>query len=60
MRRRMDIQLVVRAQAGDADAFSTLATTIADRLHRVAYNIVRDRHLAQDATQQALLSMWQS
>jgi RNA polymerase sigma-70 factor (ECF subfamily) len=56
----MDTQLVVRAQAGDQDAFTRLATESASRLHRVAYNILRDRGLAEDATQQALLSMRQA
>lgn len=56
----MDSELVARAQAGDQDAFARLATASAGRLHSVAYNILRDRDLAQDATQQALLSMWQA
>ncbi len=56
----MDSELVARAQAGDQDAFTRLATASAGRLHSVAYNILRDRDLAQDATQQALLSMWQA
>jgi len=56
----MDSELVVQAQAGDQDAFARLATASAGRLHSVAFNILRDRELAQDATQQALLSMWQA
>jgi RNA polymerase sigma-70 factor (ECF subfamily) len=56
----MDAQIVVRAQAGDQDAFACLATECAGRLHSVAFNILRDRGLAEDATQQALLSMWQA
>ncbi len=56
----MDSELVTRAQSGDQDAFARLATAAAGRLHSVAYNILRDRELAQDATQQALLSMWQA
>jgi len=56
----MDTELVVRAQAGDQDAFARLATASAGRLHSVAYNILRDREQAKDATQQALLSIWQS
>lgn len=56
----MDTETVRQAQAGDQDAFARLATESATRLHRVAYNILRDRELASDATQSALLSMWQS
>ena len=31
---------------------------VGDRLHAVAHRILRDTHLAEDATQQALLSIW--
>lgn len=50
--------LVERAQGGDQDAFSALAAASIDRCYAVAYRILRDMHLAQDATQQALLSAW--
>jgi len=53
------IDLVVRAQRGDRDAFALLATEISDRLLAVARRILRDVDLAEDATQQALLAMWQ-
>jgi DNA-directed RNA polymerase specialized sigma24 family protein len=53
----MDSKFVAQAQAGDQDAFAQLATASAGRLHSVAYNILRDREVAQDATQQALLSI---
>lgn len=54
----MDIELVVRAQKGDEGAFASLAVAIGDRLHAVAHRILRDIDLAEDATQQALLSVW--
>ncbi|HET6820530.1 MAG TPA: RNA polymerase sigma factor [Candidatus Limnocylindria bacterium] len=54
----MDIELVVRAQKGDEGAFASLAVAIGDRLHAVAHRILRDTDLAEDATQQALLSIW--
>ena len=57
---RMDAELVVRAQQGDEDAFTELATAMYSRLHRVAQNIISDLHLAEDATQQALLEMWRN
>jgi RNA polymerase sigma-70 factor (ECF subfamily) len=55
----MDTDLVVRAQRGDKEAYAILATDIADRLLAVARRILRDIDLAEDATQQALLSIWQ-
>jgi RNA polymerase sigma-70 factor (ECF subfamily) len=55
----MDSDLVVRAQRGDEQAFASLAVAAGDRLHAVAHRILRDTDLAEDATQQALLSIWQ-
>ena len=54
----MDTDLVVRAQDGDEQAFASLAVAVGDRLHAVAHRILRDIDLAEDATQQALLSIW--
>jgi RNA polymerase sigma-70 factor (ECF subfamily) len=54
----MDTDLVVRAQNGDEEAFASLAVAAGDRLHAVAHRILRDIDLAEDATQQALLSIW--
>ncbi|MFV2063828.1 MAG: RNA polymerase sigma factor [Chloroflexota bacterium] len=56
----MDAELVVRAQNGDRAAFTELATVFYGRLHRVAQNILNDIHLAEDATQQAVLEMWRN
>src|SRR6188508_1492902 len=55
----MDTDLVIRAQRGDKEAYALLATQIADRHLAVARRILRDLDLAEDATQQALLSIWQ-
>jgi len=54
----MDTNLVARAQHGDEQAFASLAVACGDRLHAVAHRILRDTDLAEDATQQALLSIW--
>jgi RNA polymerase sigma-70 factor (ECF subfamily) len=54
----MDAELVIRAQRGDEEAFASLAVAIGDRLHQVAQRILRDVDLAEDATQQALLTIW--
>lgn len=56
----MDSALVARAQGGDREAFSTIAEVCYSRLHRVAQNILSDLDLADDATQQALVSMWRN
>ena len=55
----MDTDLVVQAQRGDEEAFASLAVAVGGRLHAVAHRILRDLDLAEDATQQALLSIWQ-
>jgi RNA polymerase sigma factor (sigma-70 family) len=55
----MQAGLVERAQRGDQDAFEVLAAATVDRCYAVAYRVLRDPHLAQDATQQALLNAWQ-
>jgi RNA polymerase sigma-70 factor (ECF subfamily) len=54
----MDTQLVIRAQRGDEEAFASLAVAVGDRLHAVSHRILRDVDLAEDATQQALLTIW--
>jgi RNA polymerase sigma-70 factor, ECF subfamily len=54
----VDADLIGRAQRGDEEAFASLAVAAGDRLHAVAHRILRDTDLAEDATQQALLSIW--
>jgi RNA polymerase sigma-70 factor (ECF subfamily) len=54
----VDTDLVIRAQHGDEEAFASLAVAAGDRLHAVAHRILRDIDLAEDATQQALLTVW--
>ena len=60
MSRSMDTQLVVRAQNGDREAFTRLADASLDRFLSVARGILGDAQLAEDATQQALLSIWRN
>src|SRR6187401_3113801 len=55
----MDTELVIRAQGGDQEAFADLVYAIADRFLAVSHRILSDISLAEDATQQALLSIWQ-
>lgn len=54
----MDVELVRRAQAGDEGAFASLAVALGDRLHNASVRILRDLDLAEDATQQAIVSIW--
>jgi RNA polymerase sigma-70 factor (ECF subfamily) len=54
----MDTDLVTRAQRGDQSAFADLAAARADRFLSASHRILRDLALAEDATQQALLSIW--
>jgi RNA polymerase sigma-70 factor (ECF subfamily) len=55
----MHTDLVVRAQRGDEQAFTRLLAPMYDRLHQLAYRILRDRSLAEEAVQHAALRMWQ-
>ena len=54
----MDQHVVARARRGDTGAFESLVVGHHHRLYRVAHGILRDPHLAEDATQQAFLDMW--
>ena len=54
----MDTGVVIRAQRGDKEAYALIASDIADRFLAVARRILRDLDLAEEATQQTLLSLW--
>ena len=54
----MDRALVVRAQEGDQAASAGLLDGDAGRLLAIADGILRDRALAEDAIQRALLTIW--
>ena len=54
----MERGLVERARDGDEGAFAELVPATAARLLGVAYRILRDADLAEDAAQQALLTAW--
>jgi RNA polymerase sigma-70 factor, ECF subfamily len=56
----METELVTRAQRGDQAAFAEIASTTYGRLHSLAFGILRDRSLAEDATQQAMLEAWRN
>lgn len=50
--------LVSRCQAGDAEAFRTLVEQHSRVLFGTAYLMTRDRGMAEDAVQAALVQMW--
>src|SRR5262245_11273537 len=54
----MERDLVVRAQAGDHDAFAELTGATIPRLNPIAWLILRDPERAADAVQNALVRAW--
>jgi RNA polymerase sigma-70 factor, ECF subfamily len=50
--------LVERASRGEHEAFDALARLVSGRLFAVAYRILRDHYLAEDAVQQTLITIW--
>ena len=54
----MDRELVEQARRGDRDAFVGLVHQVSDGLYAIAYRILRDPGLAEDAVQGALVSAW--
>ena len=51
----MRTDLVDRARQGDREAFGVLAAGAVDRLYAIARLLLRDTHLAEDATQDTLM-----
>jgi RNA polymerase sigma-70 factor (ECF subfamily) len=54
----MDRSLVLQAQRGDREAFTSLAFELSDRLFAVAHRILRDFDGAGDVLQVTLLRIW--
>jgi RNA polymerase sigma-70 factor (ECF subfamily) len=54
----VDRDLVERARRGDRDAFAVLVHQVSDALYAVAFRILRDTGLAEDALQNALVLAW--
>ncbi len=55
---RSDDALMTRARTGDADAFEVLYRRHAELASRVAMDICRDAGRAEEAVQEAFLSIW--
>jgi len=51
-------ELVLRAAGGDHQAFDALVRAASNRLYGIAWRILRDQYLAEDALQQALMAIW--
>ena len=54
----MDRDLVEQARRGDREAFAVLVHQVSDSLYAVAFRILRDAGLAEDALQNALVLAW--
>jgi RNA polymerase sigma-70 factor, ECF subfamily len=54
----VDRQLVEQAQRGDENAFDALVRATGDRCIGIAYRILRDVDLAEDAVQTAYVNAW--
>jgi RNA polymerase sigma-70 factor (ECF subfamily) len=54
----VDRDLVEQARRGDRAAFTVLVHQVSDSLYAVAYRILRDAGLAEDALQNALILAW--
>jgi len=54
----VDRTLVEQARHGDREAFAVLVHQVSDSLYSVAYRILRDTGLAEDALQNALVLAW--
>ena len=54
----MDRDLVEQARRGDREAFTVLVHQVSDVLYAIAFRILRDPGLAEDALQNALVLAW--
>jgi RNA polymerase sigma-70 factor (ECF subfamily) len=54
----VEIELVVRAQRGEHEAFQDLVREPYHRLYALARRILRDPYLAEDAVQDAIVRAW--
>ena len=54
----MDRDLVEQARRGDREAFAVLVHQVSDSLYAIAFRILRETGLAEDALQNALVLAW--
>ncbi len=55
-----DRELIERCQRGDLEAFEPLVEKYRQRAWRLAYNVLRDREDAWDASQEAFVRAWEA
>ena len=60
LRRRSDAELMALARAGDPDAFEVIYERHSVAAYSLAYRICGTRGMAEDAVQDAFLSLWRS
>ncbi|MEJ7576548.1 MAG: RNA polymerase sigma factor [Pyrinomonadaceae bacterium] len=56
--REQENWLVLRAQSGDAEALDELLKTVQESLYRYIFNLVRERHLAEDILQEVFMRIY--
>jgi RNA polymerase sigma-70 factor (ECF subfamily) len=54
----VDDRLMMQVKAGNVEAFRELYDLYCDRAYRVAWSVCRDRGRAEDAVQEAFVSIW--
>ena len=60
VRESIDRKLMSEVSAGSVAAFGEIYDRFADRAYRVAFSVCRDEGRAQDAMQEAFLTLWTS
>jgi RNA polymerase sigma-70 factor (ECF subfamily) len=55
-----DLELILRSQAGDTEAFGQLVTKYRAKIFTVLYRIVRNEHDVRDLAQEGFLKAWRS
>ena len=53
-----EAHLLARVAAGDEGAFARLYDQFADRVFRYSLTLLRDRHLAEEVTQETMTAVW--
>ena len=51
-----DINLIHRAREGDNDSFARLVDNYTTRSYRIAFTILKNKHDAEDAVQEAFIT----
>lgn len=60
MKKEQLTELIIKVQGGDSEAANTLFAEIYNDVYFFAYKTVKDSHLAEDITQEALIAIFKS